>query len=95
MLNRIKWSEEIAGQRHVRKGAQLDEDSQQNNQGKLNECTLVWEGIVQKRAFNGEPRFIQVSNHKQAREVLDKYGVAHYWDLCYATSVYFLMINNN
>nr|CAD2160080.1 unnamed protein product [Meloidogyne enterolobii] len=87
MLNRIKWSEEIAGQRHVRKGAQLDEDSQQNNQGKLNECTLVWEGIVQKRAFNGEPRFIQVSNHKQAREVLDKYGVAHYWDLCYATSV--------
>uniref|UniRef100_A0A914KZV2 U4/U6 small nuclear ribonucleoprotein Prp3 n=1 Tax=Meloidogyne incognita TaxID=6306 RepID=A0A914KZV2_MELIC len=87
MLNRIKWSEEIAGQRHVRKGAQLDEDSQQSNQGKLNECTLVWEGIVQKRAFNGEPRFIQVSNHKQAREVLDKYGVAHYWDLCYATSV--------
>jgi len=42
MLNRIKWSEEIAGQRHVRKGAQLDEDSQQNNQGKLNECTLVY-----------------------------------------------------
>lgn len=89
MLNRIKWSEEIAGQRHVRKGAnaQQDEGSQQNNPGKLNECTLVWEGIVQKRAFNGEPRFIQVTNHKQARELLDKYGVAHYWDLCYATSV--------
>lgn len=101
MLNRIKWAEEIAGQRHVRKGGAAaaaqttgtGEDGgtgggeAQQSQGERNQCTLIWEGIVQKRAFYGEPRFVQAVNHKQARELLDKHGVAHYWDLCYATTV--------
>lgn len=42
MLNRIKWSEEIAGQRHVRKGPQPMEDGdEQQSQGERNECILV------------------------------------------------------
>lgn len=89
MLNRIKWSEEIAGQRHVRKTVThaVDDEAQQQPQGERNQCTLIWEGIVQKRVFAGEPRVFQASNHKQAREFLDKHGVPHYWDLCYSTSV--------
>lgn len=43
MLNRIKWSEEIAGQRHVRKTVThaVDDEAQQQPQGERNQCTLV------------------------------------------------------
>lgn len=49
MLNRIKWSEEIAGQRHNRKQTATvqndaaDEGGQEQPQGERNECTLVSE----------------------------------------------------
>jgi len=81
MLNRIKWADEIAGQKKEigRTGAA--------EEGERNECALIWEGIVQKRAFQSEPRFIVATNHRNAREVLEKHGVPEYWDLCYSTSV--------
>ncbi|KAI1726776.1 pre-mRNA processing factor 3 (PRP3) domain-containing protein [Ditylenchus destructor] len=79
VLNRIKWADEIAGQRK-------EKNKPKEEVGERNECALIWEGIVQKRAF-GEPRFVAANNHKHAREILDKHGVPHYWDLCYSTSV--------
>jgi U4/U6 small nuclear ribonucleoprotein PRP3 len=45
MQNRIKWAEEIAGQRHIRKQQNAVEDrgdeGGQQQQGERNECTLV------------------------------------------------------
>ncbi|KAL3100104.1 hypothetical protein niasHS_000715 [Heterodera schachtii] len=93
MLNRIRWSAEIAGQKHDRRAThnRANEMGEGTEDGaaeeKRNECVLIWEGVVQKRAFTGEPRFTPVTNHKQARELLEKYGVPHYWDLCYSTTV--------
>jgi U4/U6 small nuclear ribonucleoprotein PRP3 len=77
MMNRIKWGDEIAGQK---------KDARKDDVGQRNECQLIWEGIVSKRSF-GEIRFVIPVNHKNARETLQKYNVPHYWDFCYSTTV--------
>lgn len=46
----------------------------------------VWEGVTKKRNF-GEVRCISATLDKQAREILEKHEVEHYWDLAYSTSL--------
>uniref|UniRef100_A0A914VTI5 Small nuclear ribonucleoprotein Prp3 C-terminal domain-containing protein n=1 Tax=Plectus sambesii TaxID=2011161 RepID=A0A914VTI5_9BILA len=77
MLNRIKWEDEIIGQK---------KDADKNAEGERNRCDLVWEGLVKKRNF-GEVRCKIVTLEKQARELLDKHNVAHYWDMAYSGAV--------
>lgn len=55
-------------------------------EGERNKCDLVWEGIAKKRNF-GEIRCKSVAIEKQARELLEKHSVAHYWDMAYSGAV--------
>uniref|UniRef100_A0A915ARM2 U4/U6 small nuclear ribonucleoprotein Prp3 n=1 Tax=Parascaris univalens TaxID=6257 RepID=A0A915ARM2_PARUN len=78
MLNRIKWADEIIGQKK--------EAEDKDTPGERNQCVLVWEGVTKKRNF-GEVRCISATLDKQAREILEKHEVEHYWDLAYSTSL--------
>ncbi|KHN86428.1 U4/U6 small nuclear ribonucleoprotein Prp3 [Toxocara canis] len=78
MLNRIKWADEIIGQKK--------EAEDKDAPGERNQCFLVWEGVTKKRNF-GEVKCISATLEKQARELLEKHEVAHYWDLAYSTSL--------
>ncbi|VDM97654.1 unnamed protein product [Thelazia callipaeda] len=78
MLNRIKWSDEIIGQKK--------EAENKDTPGERNDCTLIWEGIDKQRNF-GEVKCMLATLEKQAREILEKHGVAHFWDLAYSTSL--------
>lgn len=81
MLHRIKWGEE-------RKVTVKDDDSDSEEEDKhrSNTCVLVWDGMVQTRAFS-EVRFKMCPTESFAREQFRKMGVEHYWDLAYSGSV--------
>ncbi|XP_052745422.1 U4/U6 small nuclear ribonucleoprotein Prp3 [Bicyclus anynana] len=72
MLNRIKWEEETV------KDAEGGEVP--------NTCHLVWEGVTARRCF-GDIKFKVMPTEKQARELFQKHGVEHYWDLAYSGAV--------
>ncbi|XP_063632062.1 U4/U6 small nuclear ribonucleoprotein Prp3 [Cydia splendana] len=72
MLNRIKWEEDLVKDAE---GAEVP-----------NTCTLVWEGSTKQRAF-GDIKFKVLPTEKQARELFQKHGVEHYWDLAYSGAV--------
>uniref|UniRef100_A0A0R3RHR3 U4/U6 small nuclear ribonucleoprotein Prp3 n=1 Tax=Elaeophora elaphi TaxID=1147741 RepID=A0A0R3RHR3_9BILA len=78
MLNRIKWGDEIIGQKK--------EAENKDTPGERNDCSLIWEGIQKRRNF-GEMKCMIATLEKQAREILEKHGVAHFWDLAYSTSL--------
>ncbi|GMS89013.1 hypothetical protein PENTCL1PPCAC_30846 [Pristionchus entomophagus] len=78
LLQRVKWEEEIIGE----KKAAVDKDQP----GERNKCELIWEGIVKKRAFR-DLRVHTATIEKQAREILEKHGVANYWDMAYSTAI--------
>ncbi|KAL4003529.1 pre-mRNA processing factor 3 (PRP3) family protein [Acanthocheilonema viteae] len=78
MLNRIKWGDEIIGQKK--------EAENKDTPGERNDCSLIWEGIQKRRNF-GEVKCMVATLEKQAREILEKYGAAHFWDLAYSTSL--------
>ncbi|VDK68612.1 unnamed protein product [Litomosoides sigmodontis] len=78
MLNRIKWGDEIIGQKK--------EAENKDTPGERNDCCLIWEGIQKRRNF-GEVKCMVATLEKQAREILEKYEVAHLWDLAYSTSL--------
>lgn len=82
MLKRIKWNEELVGQK---KGVASEED-----EGQRNECSLVgrlimflllsclfqiWEGTIPKREFNTEPKIQVASDHRAAREIFSRHNV--------------------
>ncbi|KAJ3618761.1 hypothetical protein Zmor_008753, partial [Zophobas morio] len=71
LLNRIKWAEE-----------DLAEPAGPSESGGFvkNECRLVWEGTVKRRAF-GNWKVKSFSSSSQAREHLTRFHVEHYWDL--------------
>uniref|UniRef100_A0A8R1HQ16 Uncharacterized protein n=1 Tax=Caenorhabditis japonica TaxID=281687 RepID=A0A8R1HQ16_CAEJA len=77
MLNRIKWSDEIIGQK---------KDADKDAPGERNLCELIWEGQVKRRNFR-DFTIHTATLEKQAREFFEKHGVAQYWDLCYSTTV--------
>ncbi|CAH0403979.1 unnamed protein product [Chilo suppressalis] len=72
MLHRIKW----------------EEDTVKDTEGQdvPNSCHLVWEGITKQRSF-GDIKFKVMPTEKQARELFQKHGVEHYWDLAYSGAV--------
>ncbi|XP_034837916.1 U4/U6 small nuclear ribonucleoprotein Prp3 [Maniola hyperantus] len=72
MLERIKWEEEMVKEAE---GGEVP-----------NACHLVWEGVVTRRAF-GDIKFKVMPTEKQARELFQKHGVEHYWDLAYSGAV--------
>ncbi|CAD6196654.1 unnamed protein product [Caenorhabditis auriculariae] len=77
MLNRIKWTDEIIGQK---------KDAEKDAPGERNACELVWEGQVKRRCFR-DFTVHTATLEKQAREFFEKHAVAQYWDLCYSTTV--------
>ncbi|EFO86786.1 hypothetical protein CRE_04802 [Caenorhabditis remanei] len=77
MLNRIKWTDEIVGQK---------KDAEKDAPGERNLCEMIWEGQVKRRNFR-DFTVHTATLEKQAREFFEKHGVAQYWDLCYSTTV--------
>uniref|UniRef100_A0A0K0FGG0 U4/U6 small nuclear ribonucleoprotein Prp3 (inferred by orthology to a human protein) n=1 Tax=Strongyloides venezuelensis TaxID=75913 RepID=A0A0K0FGG0_STRVS len=74
MLHRIKWNEEELGE-----APSDDKNGSTSSDVINNECNLIWEGIVLKRNFTGM-KSVFAENPKQARDLLEKHKVAHYWD---------------
>ncbi|KAE9550120.1 hypothetical protein FO519_006657 [Halicephalobus sp. NKZ332] len=56
------------------------------NRLKWQEEVIIWEGIVKSQAFN-DFKVHMVQSPKQARELLEKHGVGHYWDHAYSASM--------
>ncbi|CAB3403480.1 unnamed protein product [Caenorhabditis bovis] len=77
MLNRIKWQDEIIGQK---------KEAEKDAPGERNLCELVWEGQAKRRSFR-DFTVHTATLDKQAREFFEKHGVAQYWDLCYSTTI--------
>jgi U4/U6 small nuclear ribonucleoprotein PRP3 len=93
MNRRIDWNEK---KKHRKQGAVADEDDDamdtsvvedDNDDDEVisaliqnNRCDEVWFGQVQKPAFK-KFRFHQCTGHKQARDLLAKRGIGHYWDM--------------
>ncbi|CAO4369366.1 unnamed protein product [Caenorhabditis nigoni] len=77
MLNRIKWADEIIGQK---------KEAEKDAPGERNLCEMIWEGQVKRRNFR-DFTVHTATLEKQAREFFEKHGVAQYWDLCYSTTV--------
>eukprot|EP00890_Picochlorum_soloecismus_P000222 jgi/Picsp_1/11/NSC_00011-R1_u4 u6 small nuclear ribonucleoprotein prp3 len=75
MLNRIKWKAPSDSEEMI-----LDEASMDNY------CALVWKGIVAERTFRGKFKTEEVHTEHLGRTLLEKHGVAHYWDLVAAFS---------
>ncbi|WKX98488.1 hypothetical protein Q1695_013849 [Nippostrongylus brasiliensis] len=77
MLNRIKWEDEVIGQK---------KDADKDAPGERNHCQLIWEGQVKRRNFR-DFTVVTATIEKQARDLLEKHNVAHYWDVAYSTTV--------
>ncbi|KAE9416939.1 hypothetical protein Angca_008305, partial [Angiostrongylus cantonensis] len=77
MLNRIKWEDEVIGQK---------KDADKDAPGERNNCQLIWEGQVKRRNFR-DFNVVTATIEKQARDLLEKHNVAHYWDVAYSTTV--------
>ncbi|MFH4977112.1 hypothetical protein AB6A40_003821 [Gnathostoma spinigerum] len=78
MMNRIKWADEIIGQKKDVEDKEVP--------GERNQCDLIWEGFIKRRTF-GEIKCVSATIEKQAREIFEKHEVVHYWDLAYSTTV--------
>ncbi|VDK48325.1 unnamed protein product [Anisakis simplex] len=78
MLNRIKWADEIIGQKK--------EVEDKDVAGERNQCSLIWEGVIKKRNFT-DIKCVSATLEKQARELVEKFDVGHYWNLAYSTSL--------
>ncbi|VDN15782.1 unnamed protein product [Dibothriocephalus latus] len=77
MLHRIKWLENKRG---------AVDPSKVEASATSGPCTLVWEGTVKQRAFEG----MQVKvcpTELFARELFRKRDVEHYWDMAYSGAV--------
>ncbi|EPB69741.1 pre-mRNA processing factor 3 [Ancylostoma ceylanicum] len=77
MLNRIKWEDEVIGQK---------KDADKDAPGERNSCQLIWEGQVKRRNFR-DFSVVTATIEKQARDLLEKHNVAHYWDVAYSTTM--------
>ncbi|KAI9333725.1 pre-mRNA processing factor 3-domain-containing protein [Obelidium mucronatum] len=77
MMRRIDWTEG-AGE-----GADDEENSTAGrsveDNGKPNECILVWEGKIKRRLFAGF-NVIQCPTERSVKDALEKVGAVHYWD---------------
>ncbi|XP_077993546.1 U4/U6 small nuclear ribonucleoprotein Prp3-like [Glandiceps talaboti] len=82
MLHRIKWSEDKRSKDH----ADDDDSDEETEKKKGNRCALVWEGVVNNRAF-GNVMFKACPTEKLAREQFRNHGVEHYWDLAHSESI--------
>lgn len=75
MLRRIDWLGD--------KADNDEDDSDDEGAGaaaKSNGCTLVWQGVVARKAFNTF-RFQECRTAATARKVMEAKHVVHYWDL--------------
>uniref|UniRef100_A0A1I7XTJ1 Pre-mRNA processing factor 3 n=1 Tax=Heterorhabditis bacteriophora TaxID=37862 RepID=A0A1I7XTJ1_HETBA len=77
MMSRIKWEDEVIGQK---------KDAEKDAPGERNHCQLIWEGQVKRRNFR-DFTVVTATIEKQARELFEKHNVAQYWDLAYSTTV--------
>lgn len=75
MTRRIDWLGDKAGHED-------DSDAEEGSGGaaKSNGCTLVWQGVVARKAFNNF-RFQECRTAATARKVMEAKHVVHYWDL--------------
>lgn len=53
-------------------------DEISTEEGGLNECLLVWEGVISKRNFRNF-RMKSLDSNLDAKAFLEDLGVVHYW----------------
>lgn len=75
MLRRIDWSQKP----EPREGEEEEDDDEEAAPSKPNACHLVWEGVVKAASFK-EFSKQEAASGEAARALLEKAGVAHYWD---------------
>lgn len=84
MMNRIKWEEDSAQGRRQDK---IDKKNMEYHVDKqMNSCQLVWEGTSMKKTFE-DWKFHMFKTEAEARELLRKFNVEHYWNLAQSQSV--------
>ncbi|XP_065187970.1 U4/U6 small nuclear ribonucleoprotein Prp3-like [Sycon ciliatum] len=77
MMNRINWDE-------ARRN--MDKNLRSDNSDQPNQCSVVWEGMVEARNFV-DWKCKQFPVDSGAREFLKKFNVHHYWDLALSSSI--------
>ena len=78
MLHRIKWADDSV--------MDVEDEDDDDDEKPENKCVLVWEGTVVKRAFT-EFEMKLVRTEAFARDIFQKSGVPHYWDLALTNKV--------
>lgn len=77
LTKRINW----LGDAEDSDGGDSDDDDDENKQQRRgNGCSLVWQGVVARKAF-GNFRFQECRTADTARKVMETKGVVQYWDL--------------
>ncbi|GIL51848.1 hypothetical protein Vafri_7756 [Volvox africanus] len=83
MMRRIDWSTAPAVGRPAGRDpngdAAMGDADEEEDRPPPNICTLVWQGTVLRRAFNGFSSET-VRSAAAARQLFEDAGVAHYWD---------------
>lgn len=57
-----------------------DDEDDESKQRRGNGCSLVWQGVVARKAFSNF-RFQECRTAATARKVMEAKGVVHYWDV--------------
>lgn len=76
ILRRIDW----LGDRAERHDSDSDNEPESTGGKSGNGCSLVWQGVVARKAFNNF-RFQECRTRATARKVMEAKNVVQYWDL--------------
>jgi len=83
MLRRIDWTQKAEPKDGDPLAAAADDEDDEEDErpagSKPNACHLVWEGVVKESSFKEFSRQ-EVADTATARALLERKGVAHYWD---------------
>jgi hypothetical protein len=83
MLRRIDWSQKPEPRADdplaPHPADDEDEEGEGAAAGKPNACHLVWEGVVKENSFKEFSRQ-EAASAEAGRALLERAGVAHYWD---------------
>lgn len=76
LTKRINWRDDPDQD----EGDSEDDSDDESKQHRGNGCSLVWQGVVARKAFSNF-RFQECRTAATARKVMEAKGVVHYWDL--------------
>jgi len=81
LLNRIPWQLIIENDGNLDVIDNKDEDGEQQNARKDTTCTELWNGQIRDHKFKKWGSFREVDTDEQAKEVLVKLKLEHFWNM--------------